>query len=379
MDPPAGSLRIAVIPSIFDPRLSYLENVLTGALYRQGHEVRVFTSGYGSKYEPLAPEIDATVPFPVYRSNRIFRVKGTQFPYDTRVAGLLSDFDPQIAFVLAPLHGIGHAWLKFLPKTCKVASSFSDLPWHRSTRPLGTLVKKRWARRVFTRSSAVLTATPETRELLESWAGGRLEGKMCHTGLLLDLSKEPDVRHLPEEVATLRTRVRKLGALITRITSEKAIPDFFSQIEEVLLKSPDTGFVFGGLDSGPASAALRERVECSQTAARCVLLPMLDEGAIRSVFAAADFSVWNSVSIGIYHALASGCPAVLWSGQVSRHLVKDGENGFWFADRDKAAETISRAMSHPWDREEIRRSVEGADVNRVAAALVSALMTQGAK
>jgi glycosyltransferase involved in cell wall biosynthesis len=362
----APQMRIAIIATHFQAHLSYLENVLCDALVRQGHEVRVFTASNRG-------ERDDTLAVTVVRSNRVLRIGQTVLAYDPDIGKRILEFDPQIAFLPAPLHGLGWAWMKYLPQKCRVASAFSDLPWHRRSHPVKAWIKRRWARSIVRRSSIVLAITPETSDLLRTWCGDLLKNKLRHTGLIVDLTRPPDLAHLPDELIPLRDRYATFGALITRVTPEKDLAGFFGQIEQFLQTHPDVGFVIGGLDDGRASEELRRAVARSQSADRCVLLPMLCEKQIRAAFSIAAFSVWNSVSIGIYHSLACGCPAVLWSGQVSKHLIENGRNGFWFHRMDEAGGAMSKAMTFAWNRNEVTESVAGADADTVTAALVAEL------
>lgn len=367
----AKSVRIAIIPAIFDPRLNYLENVIASASHRQGHQIKVFTSEFGSQSQKLSSDSDDGLSFPVYRSKQVFRLRDTQLPYDRRVAGLIRDFSPDVAFVVAPLHGLGYAWIKNLPPSCRVVSAFSDLSCHRDSRVISTMIKKHWARSIIRRSCLVMAVTPETQDLLASWTNGHFQEKIRMTGLLVDLKKSACPEDLPTEVKALRPRVLSMGALITRVTPEKKLDEFFGQIEKFLEHVPEAGFVLAGLGDNEASERLRKRVADSGTRDRCVLLPMVNEKSIRAVFSAAEFSVWNSVSIGLYHSLASGCPAVLWSGQVSKHLIEDGANGFWFSCMDEATETMLKALQYPWDRQKVSASVEGADVGTMIASIIA--------
>jgi glycosyltransferase involved in cell wall biosynthesis len=373
----SSSLRVALIPAIFDPRLSYLENAIASALHRQGHEVKIFASEFGARYDTFPLALDESLPFQVYRSGRVLRFKGTQIPYDLKVGTLIREFRPDVVFLVAPLHGLGYMWMKHLPATCCVVSAFSDIPWHRRGRALATWIKKHWARKILRRSSMVMAVTPETKDLLESWTDESVHGKIRMTGLLLDVAPPGDSGTLPEEVDELRQRVRSLAVLITRVTPEKKLDGFFDEIETFLLGAPESGFVIAGLGANEASEKLRQRVARSSTRERCVVLPMLCENQVRAVFAAADLSVWNSVSIGLYHSLAGGCPAVLWSGQVSKHLIREGENGMWFARMDEAADTLLKALRYPWDRPAIKASIAGANADQIVAEILAALDVRG--
>lgn len=351
---------MALIPAGFDPRLNYQEVVFAQALHRMGHDVTVFTTTHGTLREKTDwTALDAALPFPVVRSARVLAVKSTHFPWDWTMRGRIRAFAPDLAILLAPVHGAGVCWMKHLPAGCRVISGFSDIPWHRGGKGLVSAVKRRWARKVFRRSSLVLSATVETTALLQEWGGDLLDGKLEFSGLSFDPASLDSKGDLPAAAAELRGRVRKLGAMVTRLIPEKQIDVLFGSVESFLTAHPDAGFVMGGFTDDAESARIRARIGASPVADRCVLLPILTSSRIGDLFRMADFTLWGSVSIGLYHSLACGSPVVLRRGVGSaQHLIDEGVNGCWFDALDDAAGAMARVTARTWDRAALVARVE---------------------
>ena len=369
---PAG-LRIALIPAMFDPRLSYQENVMGETLVRLGHRVEVFTHGAVNTDRPVTEECDRQCPFPIHRAKRVLRFGGTKLPLDRTLVRRLREFDPQVALLLAPLQGPGWMLMRKLPAACRVISSYSDIPLHREKGGWQNVIKKWWARQVFRRSAIVLSVTEQTTALLREWGGSLLEGKLQTFGLLLDLQRlaRPE---LPAAVAALQTRVGVFGAMVTRVKPEKNLVGFFGRISEFLAAHPESGFVLGGLDDNEASGDLRAAVAASPHADRIVLLPLLSLSEIAGVFSRAAFTVWTEASIGLYHSLHCGCPIVLWSGKGSaEHLLQDGVNGYWMRTLEEGAPVMSRALSHSWDRSAVAATVAAYDADKAMPRLLDDL------
>mgnify|MGYP000126015664 CR=1 FL=1 len=368
-------IRVAIIPPLFDPALSYQENVCAAALHRAGYEVRVFTSWHGVQELPGGKVAGAEVPFPVHRARRVLKLKDSQLPLDMAIAKEIRDFAPDVALLMAPLHGLGWAWMKVLPAGCRVGAFFSDIPWHRENAWLRTWLKRKMARQIFRRADRVFAATSQTTALLKLWGGDLLGSKLETPGLTLDLSTLQPATPLPESVLALRQRVSRLVVMVTRVTPEKALHQFFSQMERYLKTEESDGCVIAGLGNDEPAQLLRKAVEVSPVKDRVLLLSALDSHQVGSLFRVSDFSLWNSVSIGIYQSLACGSPVVLYSGRGSaEHLIHEGINGLWFHSHEAAPEVMARARGILWDKSIIRHSVASAAADKVYPELVVKLL-----
>jgi len=364
-------IRVALIPAMFDLALTYQENVCAEVLHRAGYDVRVFASRHGT--DPRASG-SREASFPVHRARRVLRFRDTQIPFDCQIVRLIKDFDPHVALLMAPLHGLGWSWLHVLPADCRVGSFFSDIPWHREHAPVRMWLKRRMAQSVFRHSDMVFSATQQTTDLLIEWGGCALRSKLVNLGLTFDPASLRPVAELTENVVRLRESVDKLLVMTTRVTPPKALHVFFTQIEKYLRENPDDGCVIAGLGADKAGDLLRDKVRRSLVNDRVVLLPLLNIHQVAALFRFADFSVWNSASIGMYHSLACACPVVIYRGRGSaKLLIRDEVNGIGFDHYESAGQAMFKARNFAWDKGAILRSVAFADAEKVFPALVGSL------
>lgn len=366
---PSRRLRIAIIPAAFDPRLNYQENIFARTLHEMGHEVTVFTSKYGSGGEIADwPALDRTVPFRIVRSNRVWKWRRTQMPWDWTMRSKIRAFDPQMAFALAPNHGLGMRWVRHLPEGCRLIAGFSDLQWHRGF--VMSWLKRRWGRSVIRRAWKVITATEETQRMVSEWGGAEAAGKIEQTGL----SFRPEALEggvPPPAAAALAARVRKLIVSVTRILDYKQLDVLFKSVERYLAANLDAGFVMAGFDNGLESERLRAMMAASPCADRCVALPMLNSGEIGGLFRISTCSVWSLVSIGIYHSLHCGCPVLVRQGQDARHLLVNPAAGAWYADLDSIDVVLPEVLNRPPDRAAVSAFTERFHTDKLLSRLLS--------
>ena len=366
-------LRIAIIPAIFDVGLNYIENVFARTLHGMGHEVRVFTSYHGVPgNERAIKDLDRGMPFQILRTKRVICVGVTQIPWDGAMGGQIRDFDPEVAFVLAPNHGLGAAWVKHLPVTCPVIASFSDLPWHRGR--LRTWIKRYWARRVIRRACKVITVTHQTQQLVGGWAGPQHAGKVVLTGLPFrpeDLAGGSP----PAKALELSLRVRQLIVCVTRVSPSKQLDVLFKAMERHLTVHPDAGFVIAGFDDSAESRRLQDLIEGSPVAARCVILPLIGIAEIGGLFRIASCSVWSLVSIGIYHSIHCGCPVLVRAGQDAQHLLENPAAGGWFSNLEAIDEVLQDFLETSRGRTETSAVVERFHARNVLEPLLAAALS----
>jgi glycosyltransferase involved in cell wall biosynthesis len=274
-----------------------------------------------------------------------------------------------VAFVLAPNHGLGAAWVKHLPVTCPVIASFSDLPWHRGR--LRTWIKRYWARRVIRRACKVITVTHQTQQLVGGWAGPQHAGKVVLTGLPFrpeDLAGGSP----PPKALELSLRVRQLIVCVTRVSPSKQLDVLFKAMERHLTVHPDAGFVIAGFDDSAESRRLQDLIEGSPVAARCVILPLIGIAEIGGLFRIASCSVWSLVSIGIYHSIHCGCPVLVRAGQDAQHLLENPAAGGWFSNLETMDEVLQDFLDPPRDRTETSAVVERFHARNVLEPLLAA-------
>ena len=353
------SSRIAILAAAFDPRLNYQESVSARTFHRMGHRVHVFTTT-----APIVREaadwgpVDATSPLTITRTGRFLRIKNTTIPRDREMAAQIRALAPEWAFLFAPANGAGCTWMRCLPASTKVVAFISDLPWHRTSRVLWWLVKRRWLRAVFRRADAIAAVTDDTAAMLREVGGPLLDGKLLMTGLSYDaelFGQEPGL--VPPAVQALRARCPRLVAIVTKAAPDKRLDETFAAVENVLAAEPGTGFVLAGVGDDECGQALRRQVAASAVADRCVVLPVLDAIEVKGVFESAACAVFTLVSIGIQQALACGCPVALRAGQPASHILQPGVNAERFEDTRALADVLLNMLRRPWDRDAVKQSI----------------------
>ena len=351
--------RIAILAAAFDPRLNYQESVSARTLHRMGHRVHVFTTTAPIVREAADwPAVDAASGLTITRTERFIRLKNTTIPRDPEVAAQIRAFAPDWAFLFAPANGAGCTWMRHLPPSTKVVAFISDLPWHRTSRVLWWLVKRRWLRAVFRRADAVAAVTDDTAVMLRDTGGSLLDGKLLMTGLSYDAEIFGDAPGIvPPAVRELHGRCPRLVAIVTKAAPDKRLDETFSAVEKVLEAEPGTGFVLAGVGEDACGQALRRQVAASAVADRCVVLPVLNAVEVKGVFETAVCAVFTLVSIGIQQALACGCPVALRAGQPASHILQPGTNAERFADPADLADVLHRMLRRPWDRDAVRESI----------------------
>jgi glycosyltransferase involved in cell wall biosynthesis len=72
--------------------------------------------------------------------------------------------------------------------------------------------------------------------------------------------------------------------------------------------------------------------------------PFLNAKEIRKLYCAADTGIWLKAAISIQEAMGTGLPVILEDKPSVNHLIKHGENG-WFFKKGTLAETIEKAVN----------------------------------
>lgn len=371
---PKKGYNIAVLAAQFNPRLNYWENVCPETLAQEGHKVCVFAPLRFLDGTIGQEEEDQRRSFRVVRAKQVLKIGKTLFPFDLRVLAAIRAFQPDVAIISAPLLGPGYFWMKALRKECKRIVVFSELRQHRRGRAVSRWIKRWWAKRLLQSADIIYSVTRETTEILREWGGTGVVGRIQTGTLAVDPQAFSSRGQTPSELLKFRERFERIAVMVTRVRKGKGIERFFGEIARFLAAHPNFGFVLAGLDAGSASERLRRIVYESQVRDQVLLLPQLESHEVGDIFRMAEFSVWISVSVGIYHSLFCGCPAVLWRRVQADHIVFDGLNGIWFENWDGGAEAMNRAATVFWNREEIATSIRHAEASRVLPALLESAM-----
>jgi len=173
----------------------------------------------------------------------------------------------------------------------------------------------------------------------------------------------------------------------TRVMRGKGLEGIIGQVSALARSGIPVRYVIVGLLEDDYAAELLKFISSQPDPTRFACLPFQDHEGIRRVYCAADIGIWIKAAISIQAAMGTGLPVILEDKPVVRHLVRDGDNGWFFPvggleARMRAAVAQLAALS-PTERATARRA--RAEANRLqlsydilAAQIIDGLATRSA-
>jgi hypothetical protein len=219
-------------------------------------------------------------------------------------------------------------------------------------------------------SSKVIAATTTTEALLRDWARDEDQYKIERVGLPFQIASLQGGK-APASVFELAARVDKIIACVTRVHPSKGLDRLFRSVERFLMVNKDCGFVIAGFDESNESRRIRSVISASSVADRCVTLPLLKAREIGGLFRVARCSIWSQVSIGIYHSLFCGCPALVRKGQDALHLLRNPEAGAWFNDLDSIDAVLPSVIDSVYPRSVVSSLVDQYEAEHMITRIVA--------
>ena len=326
-------MRIAIIHAKFNPSLNYVESVIARELHRQGHEVKVFTTSASMMNTGMTHEaIDAEHGFEIIRARFWLGSLSIQIPLSIRVPLRLKRFRPQVAIALAPHHGPGSLWSYILPKECRLVTGFSDLPNHRHRKFVWKFFKLPMIKSAVARAQSVFAITVETKHFLTEQLGAKVGARMEVSGLPYDHHEfypnaNPSIESLPTSLHHWKESGQRVIVLATRADATKNLDDLMTKIRDFLLNNQSWRFAFAGVVNDSDHIRWRSLFSKAGLESKVELMGVVSSVALRQLFQLAQASIWPSVSIGMIHSLACGCPVVISSEVSYSHFLLTDENG----------------------------------------------------
>jgi glycosyltransferase involved in cell wall biosynthesis len=355
-------MRIAIIHAKFNPSLNYVESVIARELHRQGHEVKVFTTSAAMMNAGRSHEaIDAEYGFEIIRARFWLGSLSIQIPLSFRVPLRLKRFRPQVAIALAPHHGPGSLWSYILPKECRLVTGFSDLPKHRHRKFVWKFFKLPMIKAVVSRAQSVIAITAETKHFLTEQLGEKLGARMLVSGLPYDHHAFYPSAHSSERYVSARVKQEHLSeanivVLATRADPAKNLDQLLVEIRDFLIQSPTWRFVFVGVMNDFDLLRWRALFAESGLESAVEINGMVSSDALREIFQVARVSLWPSVSIGMIHSLACGCPVVIASGVTHSHFMFSEASVAMYSS-GKVAQALLKFQGNVTNRQEVSASV----------------------
>jgi glycosyltransferase involved in cell wall biosynthesis len=382
-----GGSRIVIVCAHFAEETGYQEVALARAYTRLGAGVRVITS---TELSPNARtlversfEPGLTVSDEGYEVARLrpWLALGPNV-LARGVAACAAEFSPHHVILVGPgkLFGLDVFKVRRTPwRRIAIVQDNSEAspPVQRaSARSLArqageALLRNPAYRWVVRRADRVVLNVPETRSIV----AGRLRpaGRLLLEGKAVDLwlGFDPE-RFFYDEEAARGWRATNgvaddevlLGTL-TRATPQKRLEEVIDVVSELRAAGVPVRYVLAGLREDEYSRRLSRHPGVRAAPEAFLLLPVLRESEMRTVFSAVDLGFWPRAAITIQQAMGTGLPVVLHRRPTVSHLVQEGVNG-WYANPGQLFETLRSAVS-----ETAARSARGRREARLARAALN--------
>jgi glycosyltransferase involved in cell wall biosynthesis len=340
-------LRILVTSFGFDERKNYQEVICARAYARMGCDVQVLTGLYTPGPQPPA--------WRVARVEKFLRIRDTMF-FPRGLQKIVDEFQPDVALLYAPNHGLSYAVARHLPSTCRVVPVFGDLRESHHGRagkwltvrgnPLfKRLVKDRWYRRLMKRADLILAVTNETVRLLREVDAAAWDAR----GFMCGLAADPAVFFHDPVLRPAGDR-RKTLVTVTRIMPQKPVVQWVQPVLHFLRKHPDWCYVLAGLPPGPEGEAVKNELLAAAPPGQLEIRPLLSPPDMNAAFNEADLAVWYLPTISIQQSMVTGLPVLLPANESVNHLVREGMNGFYYRSPEHLEEQLELAAAKVWDR-----------------------------
>jgi glycosyltransferase involved in cell wall biosynthesis len=377
-----SSKKVLLVTSFFEEEIGYQEVQLAQVLRAKGHRVMVLTTdrSYLHKERRLSGEDKAGT---IFRITRMLRLRDTVFPLQS-VATKIAGFEPDVALLIHPGHGLSYFAMKSISRQSKVVSFFGDLRVDNKLAQVKGLkgspfvqqaLKNRWYRKVFRRADLIVANTNETSDILKQIAGDNLTSKLIMPGLGYD----PGVYNYRPP---LRAEWRKemgfkdddiVVATVTRIIEGKPVEKWVEPVLGALSENSCLVYVLAGFMNDEYSSIVKASLNRSEFKDRLVLLDFTGASENNKIFNGADYSLWFAPTTSIQQSMASGLPAILPLDGTLDHLVADGKNGLYYRDFQELRKTLRGLSGSVAPRQEIVEINERFSYDHILEALFSRL------
>lgn len=354
--------RILIITTFFEEEYQYQEIQIADTLCAMNYDVTVLTTNrsYFSKYKRRRI-ISSAKPYPVIRLSDLIRITDTIYVY-WGLKKTLSLLAYDSVLLIYPGHGLGYFSLKYIKKDVQIISFFqehSSISYSRlQNKIIKFLIKNKWYKEIFRRSSSIAAITPETIELFSSNVRFKplIEGKIKLTGLGFNpdrfyynnkFRKDLRVAHgIPEDGIVLIT--------VTRIFEDKPVWQWIQPIIEAISVSDSLYYILIGFTDSSYSDELKAKIREVQFHDRIILLDILNSEKINQYFCCADYGVWFvSASISIQQSMGTGLPIILPEIKIYKHLIAPSENGFFYSSGPELKNLLTSLTDKTFKREEV--------------------------
>ena len=361
-------MRIGIVSAHYMPEIGYQEVHLAKAYARLGHTVKVFTSAasvnLGGSIKNLNYQTGLTLD-PKY-NYEILRLKSLSYKSKALPFGLkksVDEFEPDVLILLGvakmfPMPLLNNKY----HKKVKIISVYGDAKEYLDRGTLSqkfktfihevgySTIKHPLYRKAIKYGDRLVLNIPETNDLFHSFLNTKYKSEFDTKKVMLNLGYDPDEYFFNEQD---RQSVRKeLGfkeneiviITSTRINKRKKLEQIIELISSLNNKGLNVSYILVGFLGDNYETELKTFIEKQSAPNKFKCYPFLNAKEIRKLYCAADTGIWLKAAISIQEAMGTGLPVILEDKPSVNHLIKHGENG-WFFKKGTLAETIEKAVN----------------------------------
>ncbi len=348
---------ILVVSTFFEPRYNYMEVQIADTLNNMGYNVTVITTDrclFGN-----GRINDANSKYDIIRIKKLIRITDTVRPF-VNLTQTLRDIAPSVAFLIYPGHGLSYYALRWLPITCAVISTFEDRNDKNrlslKTKIIKRILKRRWYKQVFLKSSIIAAATNQTTTLFrqDKKFSKLVKNKIRTIGLGYDsitFTYDKNIRIKKRQELNISNEYTIL-ITATRIVKTKPIKEWLIPIINALRKNKKIIFFLVGFSDNKYSYTIKEWINSLDLNDRLIPVDMVDSRELNRYYNISDYSVWFTPTISIQQSMGTGMKVILPERDTLDHLIIDDINGYYYKSGEHL-EKVILSLDKKYDRERV--------------------------
>lgn len=370
-------MRIGIVSAHYMPEIGYQEVHLAKAYARLGYTVKVFTSAasvnLGGSIKNLNYQTGLTLD-PKY-NYEILRLKSVSYKSKALPFGLkksVDEFEPDVLILLGvakmfPMPLLNNKY----HKKVKIISVYGDAKEYLDRGTLSqkfktfihevgySTIKHPLYRKAIKYGDRLILNIPETNDLFHSFLNTKYKSEFDSKKVMLNLGYDPDEYYFnKQDRLTAREELGfKENEIViitsTRINKRKNLEQIIELISSLNNKGLSVSYILVGFLGDNYETELKTFIAQQSVPNKFKCFPFLNSKEIRKLYCAADTGIWLKAAISIQEAMGTGLPVILEDKPSVNHLIKHGENG-WFFKKGNLAETIEKAVNSLVDQKESR-------------------------
>lgn len=370
-------MRIAVISAHYMPEVGYQEVHLARAYARLGHTVKVFTSAasvnLGGSINQLQYKtglsIDPKYGYDILRLSSL-SYKSKAFPFGLKKT--VKAFKPDVLIILGVAKIFPMVLLnKEFHKNMKIISVYGDAKEYLDRGTLSQKIKTfihelgyasikyPLYKRAIKYGDKLILNIPETNQLFHDFLTAEDKIAFETKKVMLNLGYDPDEYYFSQnDRDAVRKELQvdtneKVIITSTRVNKRKDLEKIIAYISKLNDEGLQVTYIIVGFLADDYEKELKSFISSQPHATKFKCFPFLNSSEIRKLYCAADAGIWLKAAISIQEAMGTGLPIILENKPSVNHLIKEGENG-WFFQKETFEATIKQALETlnkaPFDR-----------------------------